>query len=149
MCNLLLMLEVKTSAERPSTQKQKPKADAAKPSQVIKPLEDTTARSYRQVEEQWNVRRSISRSDMRYSPPSEVEVADGADGAHLPLSGSRNLLELTTRDPFFAHDRSSRSLCPDSGDEPDDAVRAAQATRGRGPIDESIRRDHPGERGDV
>ena len=27
-------------------------------SQVIKPLEDTTARSYRQDEEHWNVRRS-------------------------------------------------------------------------------------------
>ena len=45
-----------------------------------------------------------------------------------PLSGSRNLLELTTRDPLFAHDRSSRSLGLGGGDESDGAVRAAPAT---------------------
>ena len=61
-------------------------------------------------------------------------------GRLLSLSGSRNLLELTTRDPLFAHDRSSRSLGPGGGDEPDGAVRAAPATRGPGPIDEALRR---------
>src|SRR5262249_9447826 len=66
-----------------------------------------------------------------------------------PLSGFRNLLELTTRDPLFTHDRSSRPLGPGGGDEPDGAARAAPATRGPGPIDEAVRRDHPGDRGIV
>ena len=51
--------------------------------------------------------------------------------------------------------RSSHTICLAAlcglggGDELDDAVRAAPATRGAGPIDDAVRRDHPGDRGDV
>ena len=44
----------------------------------------------------------------------------GGRSATFPLSGSRNLLELTTHDPHFAHDRSSRSLCLGGRDELDE-----------------------------
>ena len=64
--------------------------------QVIKPIEDTTVRSYRQEGEHWNVRRSTARTGTYYSPPSKGDVADGQTECTFPLSGSRNLLELTT-----------------------------------------------------
>jgi hypothetical protein len=58
----------------------------------------------------------------------QVTGAGTEPAVSCPLFGSRNLLGLTTRDPLFTRDRSSRSLGHGGRDEPDGAVRAAAAT---------------------